>query len=96
MKHLSKKTPVTIEQARTQVLWLKIRSTSNKNKEREIQHNLKMYYPDWTEEQIESERKKLMEFATLNFQDGKRLIEERLKEIKKSRDNNERFNGSTL
>ena len=59
MEALSKQPPVTLEQAREQVRWSKINS-SRGHKEQEIKKMLRIYYPEWIEEQIESEYQRLI------------------------------------
>lgn len=59
MARLAKQRPVTLEEARTQVIRIKIWS-KNMNKEREVKYLLAMYHPDWTQEQIDAESKRLM------------------------------------
>ena len=54
MELLAKQKPVTLKQARAQVLWMKVQS-QNPNKGQEIKHLLKMYHVDWTQEQIDDE-----------------------------------------
>lgn len=66
---LSKQEPVTLNQARAQVLCLKIYSSSNKNKEEDIKYHLEMYYPNWTKEQIEKVCAELLEFRQLSFKE---------------------------
>lgn len=68
MKLLSKQEPVTLDYARAQVLCLKIRS-SNKNKEHDIKHHLKMYQPNCTNEQIENECAQLLKLIHLSFKE---------------------------
>lgn len=58
-KMLAKQRPVTLEQARAQAIWIKLRS-SNKNKEQEVKNLLAMYYPEWTEKQIDDKFKRLL------------------------------------
>lgn len=67
---LAKQGPVTLDYARAQVLWLKFRSNSNKNKEQDIKHHLEMYYPSWTKEQIDSEYIRLQVFSHLSVQEA--------------------------
>ncbi len=51
---LAKQEPVTLEQAREQVMRVKIQS-SNGLMEEDVKGNLRIYYPNWSEEQIETE-----------------------------------------
>jgi hypothetical protein len=51
---LAKQEPVTLEQAREQVMRVKIQS-SNGLKDEDVKGNLRIYYPNWSEEQIETE-----------------------------------------
>ncbi len=50
-KALAKQKTVSLNQARAQALNIRIRSTS-KNKDDGIKHLLKMYFKEWTEEQL--------------------------------------------
>ncbi len=49
---LAKQEPVTLEQAREQAMRIKIQSSQG-FKEQDVKGNLRIYYPDWAEEQIE-------------------------------------------
>ena len=49
---LSKQSPVSLEEMRAQVLWTHSRTPTGVN-ELVIKSHLKMYYPDWTLDQIE-------------------------------------------
>jgi hypothetical protein len=51
---LAKQEPVTLEQAREQVMRVKIQSSTGL-KEEDVKGNLRIYYPNWSEEQIETE-----------------------------------------
>lgn len=53
MEALAKQKPMSLEQMRAQVLWIKIRGTHTKHKKEEIEHHLKLYFPDKPKEKIE-------------------------------------------
>ena len=59
MELLAKQSPVTLEQAREQGMRIKIRSSRGHDKQ-EIKNLLRIYYPDWIEEQIECEYQRLI------------------------------------
>ena len=50
---LAKQKPFTLEEARAQSIHIKMRSSHTIDKKGEIKHLLKMYHPNWTQEQIE-------------------------------------------
>ena len=56
---LAKQGPVTLEKAREQAMRIKIQS-SNGFKEEDIKENLRIYYPNWCEKQIEVEYQRLI------------------------------------
>ncbi len=56
---LAKQEPVTLEQAREQAMRLKIQS-SNGFEEGDVKVNLRIYYPNWSEEQMETEYQRLI------------------------------------
>lgn len=59
MEIISKQRPVTLAEMREQVMRVNIRSSKGNN-EQEIKYNLRIYYPDWNEEQIEVEYQRLI------------------------------------
>lgn len=65
MEMLAKQKPVTLEEMREQVNRVKIQS-SNPFMEEGVKTNLRAYYPDWDEEQVDSEFKRLKRKYALN------------------------------
>jgi hypothetical protein len=84
MEMLLKQPPVSLEEARAQALWLTIGSSSRsaENKIDHIKYLLTMYYPDWTQKQIEFEQKNIFELSNAG-NDAKDAITERLNKLKK-------------
>lgn len=58
-KLLIKQEPVTLEKARAQCIHMRFQRVS-KNRKKEVVPLLKMYYPNWTNKQIEEEYKRLL------------------------------------
>lgn len=70
MEMLSKRKPVTLEEARAQAINIKIRSSHTIDKEGEIKRLLKMYHPDWTQEQIEEGFDEIQRIISKESKDG--------------------------
>lgn len=65
MDVLERQKPVTIEEARAQVLWLHSKSSTGVN-DLEIKRHLEMYFPDWTSDKIEDGINKIKTIITRN------------------------------
>lgn len=67
---LEKQGPVTLEEARAQVLWIIF--NSSRYDEQNIKKHLKMYHPDWTDEKIKLTFELLLEYSVLPIRQFKR------------------------